>query len=554
MVLGGELLEALTWGRVFIYSILFLVVAFTLDFASQPRYPSQIPVLGYGKGWIAKFRNTFAYFTQHQSWIEESYEKYDKAGVAYILQANMSRAPNLVIPRTQIPWMMDQPDTILSSYAAHDHNLYSKYNFLGAFNLDSLRPGASSPLVHHHFSERLVHKYLPRHVSGLIPAIEDEVRFAVEHTLRTADSETWTSFNLWEMWLEIIQRVTSRIMVGEPVCRDPEFLVGIVAFTDATVRNSFLLNMIPKILHPIFGRLFAISNWIHWRRSHKRVLPVIQKRLRDIKRKEAGDEELANWTPDEDFITWAIRLAKQENNVFEQDPTNISKRLLPVAFAAIYTTVLTGQMWMLDMLSTSPEDDILGTLRAEIEAHRPPSGSWNKARLSSLVRMDSSIRESQRLSPFSSTLIERQVVAPEGLHSPKYGWTAPQGSFVTVNLYGLHHDGNLYENPMSYDPLRFSRQREAFERQLKGEKKTDEKEANRVRSLAMVTTSDEYLAFGHGRHACPGRFFVAYELKLIMSHILLNYDIRMIKEKPQPIWLGGGIIPALKASVEIRRR
>lgn len=413
----------------------------------------------------------------------------------------MSRAPNLFIPRKQIPWMMDQDDNILSSYAAHDNNLYSEYNFLSTFNFDFLHLFSGNQLAHHHFSERLVHKYLPRHVSGLIPEIEDEARLSIEDTLRDANPEAWKSFNLWKIWLEIIQRVTSRVLVGEPVCRDPDFLANIVAFTNSTVRNSFLLNMIPRIFHPIFGRLLAIPNWIYWRRANKLVLPVIQKRLHDIERKELGEKDLADWTPPDDFITWAIRLAKQENDVFEQGPVNISKRLLPVAFAAIYTTVLTGQMWMLDMLSTSPEDDILGILRAEIEKHRPPSGSWNKTRLASLIRMDSSIRESQRLSPFSSTLVERQVIAPEGLHSPEYGWALPQWSFVAVNLYGLHHDGNLYENPMSYDPLRFSRQREAFEQRSEAEKKADEKEGNRVRGLGMVTTSDEYLAFGHGRHA-----------------------------------------------------
>lgn len=69
------LLESLTWSRLFIYSILFFFVSFAIDFIGQPRYPKQIPVLGYGRGWIAKFRNTLAYFTQHQSWIEEAYEK-----------------------------------------------------------------------------------------------------------------------------------------------------------------------------------------------------------------------------------------------------------------------------------------------------------------------------------------------------------------------------------------------------------------------------------------------------------------------------------------------
>jgi cytochrome P450 len=35
------------------------------------------------------------------------------------------------------------------------------------------------------------------------------------------------------------------------------------------------------------------------------------------------------------------------------------------------------------------------------------------------------------------------------------------------------------------------------------------------------------MSFGFGRHACPGRFFAANEIKLILSRILLDYDIKM---------------------------
>lgn len=68
----------------------------------------------------------------------------------------------------------------------------------------------------------------------------------------------------------------------------------------------------------------------------------------------------------------------------------------------------------------------------------------------------------------------------------------------------------------------------------------------------MVTTSDIHLAFGHGRHACPGRFFVAHELKLIGAALLLDYDIKAIEERPKAQWMGATIIPPLDACIEIR--
>lgn len=40
----------------------------------------------------------------------------------------------------------------------------------------------------------------------------------------------------------------------------------------------------------------------------------------------------------------------------------------------------------------------------------------------------------------------------------------------------------------------------------------------------FVTTSPEHLSFGHGKHACPGRFFASNEIKVILCHMLLKYD------------------------------
>ncbi|KAF4974404.1 hypothetical protein FZEAL_8678 [Fusarium zealandicum] len=552
----ADLYDSLTFARLSIYGLLFLVISFIVDSAGQPRYPSQIPVLGHdARGWFANIRNSIAYFSQHQRGDgDANYQQYGKNGLPFIAPSPMSRPSDVILPRSQIAWMMDQPDRILSASQAHDKILYTEYNFLGS---DFAEP----------FANRVVHKYLARHLPSLIPAVEEEVNGAVEAAVEMlmkkaadskdgdkVDAEGYAKVNLWDLWLAIIPRVTNRLLIGDSACRDTVFLQSMVRFTDDVVRNSFLLHMFPRVLHPIVGRLVAIPNYLHWRTASYRVLPVIKQRLQDMKRKDAGDPELKDWTPPEDFITWDIRLAAAEGKLFELDPVVISKRLLPINFAAIHTTVLTGHSWMLDILTSSPSDHVLDTLRADILDHKPAQGHWTKLALASLLRIDSSIRESQRLSNFAANLVERQVVAPEGLHNPDFGWTLPRGSFVTVNLQGTHHDEEIYKGATSYNPWRYSEVREDWEAKTDEDKKTKEDEGRKARGLGMVTTSDAHLAFGHGRHACPGRFFVAHELKLIMAAFLLNYDIKMIDQRPKPQWLGATIIPPLGACIEIRRK
>lgn len=414
--------------------------------------------------------------------------QHGKNDEVFIAPAPICRPADVVLPRSQVNWMMDQPDRIVSTHHAHNSVLYLNYNFLG----DRL---AQEP-----WAEHVIHKSVTRNLPILVPDIQDEVERALADLLGT-DTENWKSVNLWELWLELVARVTNRLLVGEEVCRDKDFLSAVIAFTEDVVKNSFFLAALPKVLHPILGRLLTIPNWRHWRIADSKVGPIIRQRLHDMARQDAGDPEFKDWTAPETFITWAIRLAKAEGNDFELQPDTISKRLLPVEFAAIHTTVLTGQGWLIDLLTTKPEDGILDTLRDELRAHMPASGRWTKAALSSLVRVDSSIRESQRLSNFSATLVLREVIAPEGLHNPEQGWTLPQGTLLTWNLEGTHHDKDLYPNPRGYDPLRYSRVREAWDQKSEEERQADEKQGAKVRGLGMVTTSDQHMAFGHGRHA-----------------------------------------------------
>lgn len=57
----------------------------------------------------------------------------------------------------------------------------------------------------------------------------------------------------------------------------------------------------------------------------------------------------------------------------------------------------------------------------------------------------------------------------------------------------------------------------------------------------FVTTNEQNLAFGYGKHACPGRFFAANEIKMIVAKMVLDYDVKMpngIEERYAQIEVG----------------
>jgi len=52
----------------------------------------------------------------------------------------------------------------------------------------------------------------------------------------------------------------------------------------------------------------------------------------------------------------------------------------------------------------------------------------------------------------------------------------------------------------------------------------------------------------------PGRFFANSLLKILLAHVLLQYDIEPIKERPTNPWLNNTIGPPVGAKVRVRRR
>ena len=351
-----------------------------------------------------------------------------------------------------------------------------------------------------HFPVTSLHKHLARNLVGLLPGIQEDVHASIDETFGT-DTENWKTLNLWEAWLGIVPRVTNRVVVGKETCRNKAFTDSQVALADTIVRNSFILNVFPKILHPIVAPFVVAPNWRIWRKSYAIIRPLIEQRQQDMARKAAGDPAYDTWEPEECLITWMIRQAQADGCADQIDSALISRSLIPIEFAAIHTTVITGHSLLLDLLTADPELGILDVLRDEASRvfSGEKTGYWTKAGLSSLHRIDSAIRESMRLSHFATALTHRKVIAKDGITNAKEGWHVPYGSYLLVDLAGTHHDPEIYPEPNRYDPLRFSREREAFEARPQAEQ--DPKEALRIKRLGMSTTSDTYLPFSHGRHA-----------------------------------------------------
>lgn len=51
--------------------------------------------------------------------------------------------------------------------------------------------------------------------------------------------------------------------------------------------------------------------------------------------------------------------------------------------------------------------------------------------------------------------------------------------------------------------------------------------------ITEVYSHLESMAFGYGRHACPGRFFASAEIKAIMVYLPMNYDFKFPDDRTE---------------------
>ena len=81
------------------------------------------------------------------------------------------------------------------------------------------------------------------------------------------------------------------------------------------------------------------------------------------------------------------------------------------------------------------------------------------------------------------------------------GTFIPKGTLIGIANRSLQYEKNFYENPSVFQPFRFAEMYKDDNDETKGQ---------------LVSTSIEYLDFGHGRHAWYDAFCLsAFDLEIV---------------------------------------
>ncbi|KAJ6459072.1 cytochrome P450 [Mycena sanguinolenta] len=356
------------------------------------------------------------------------------------------------------------------------------------------------------YHNHTVQTTLTRNLARCFPEVKDEIVCAFDDVLSLKDEE-WKPFAVFPSTMRVVARTTNRLFVGLPLCRNQAYLNISIGYTVAVFKRCHILSLFPRWIRPIIGPLMSPKKEAD-RRTLEFLGPIISERL-------AKEEELGPDWPDKpnDLISWLMQDAAPADKTVPA----LAHRVLIVNMAAIHTSTMTLVNVLLD-LTTYPSH--IQSMREEVERVIMQEG-WTKAALNSMHLVDSFIRESQRLNGSSPVALTRKVVAKDGFKFSD-GTFIPFGSYLATSGRAVQHDPENYDRPEIFDGFRFARMREEIEQN------TD----HAVFKNHMISISPTHLAFGYGRHACPGRFFAATELKAMLAHILITYDVKSDEGRP----------------------
>jgi len=333
----------------------------------------------------------------------------------------------------------------------------------------------------------------------------------------------WTGVLGFDTVVNVVARMTSCVMVGFPMCQDPGFLDIAVNVAIDVVKARIVINLFPPFLKPYVARLVSPTP-----RNIERCKPylkgLIDERIRSI------DEGKSK--PQDCLMHALIDELTPEGYCVD----DLISALFVLVFAALHSTAMSFTHALFEV-AANPEYATL--LRNEAETvFQEARGVWTKDAIAQLRVTDSVLKEALRVYGANATSLFRKAMVDITFSD---GTFIPKGTLVLAAAHHVQFNKTSYPDPEVFNPIRFV------------EPETDEE--NGV-SQSMTTLRVDYLPFGMGKHACPGRFFAALQMKMLLAHLVMTYDIQFENGGPRPLetWRGSSVIPNRAAQLYLRTR
>jgi cytochrome P450 len=452
--------------------------------------------------------------------VNEGYKRYpDKPFVVHT--TNLTR---LVIPQRYATETRNWADTRLSHKIALLDRFMSRYT-----GMDEVRDGTTHRDV--------VKVQLTQNLRVLLPTMKEEAERHLHPALDAADGKGSAMVNGFELALNTISHITSRIIVDDPLSRNEEWLRTLVKYPGDAAALSMELRRQPPYLRPLLYKFLKSTQIV------KKDLAVVEALITPIinARRSSGnrDDHL-------DLVRW----------VTDIEPHATPKRLVGIilflVIAAIHTSTFSLTHALYDLCAMP---DLRKELREEAETVL--KDGWTNTALHRLQKMDSFLKESHRANslgvctscpPFTvstfyadcwlvnyNRLLLQDITLTDGVR-------LPAGVIVCTAGAARSKDPLLYANPSQFNALRYF---------------NEAKVSNDPSKLLFTSTSQGDSWFGYGWQACPGRWYAESQIKLILAILLTGYEFGFPdgqSERPSNFEADEKILPSTTQNITFQRR
>ena len=417
--------------------------------------------------WFAQIRAHLRDFSQGTNFVSQGYKRYSKVGRPFISPSFVTWQPEVVLPPSQVRWLVEQPESVLSIDRALKKDLEFDYTTPTAWSFT--RP----------FHVEAINKL---RLDNLVEDMSEEVQESIDREWGL-DTTKWKDVNIEDTMRNVLVQITARVFVGPPLCNNKTYLQSAHDFIAALSLRAILISLSPELLRPLAGWYFS--------RPLKRLnaacaahtVPLIEQAMSHRRTSDQATMPLPKT-----LLEQTARLALRSSDPKDSAPFSIASRLLALTFVAVHTSTHSLVNALVDVVSPPAGLHVFETLREEAEAvYTSCKGVWTKSAVAQLVKTDSALRESLRLSTFKAKGVERIVVAAQEVTLPD-GTFLPPGAKVGVPVLAMHRDEDFYTAAGTFVPFRFAEGVKAAEGDVSGH-------------VELINSSETFLAFGHGRHA-----------------------------------------------------
>ncbi|XP_044270354.1 cytochrome P450 4C1-like [Tribolium madens] len=288
--------------------------------------------------------------------------------------------------------------------------------------------------------------------------------------------------------LDIICETSMGVKIKAQQGNNTEYVEAVRSFLDIFIHRTF----------SVWKKIDALFRFSGMHKAYKQLLTILHQFTINIivtSREKKSQKKTENITPDDGIkrkvALLEMLLESEENKMLSNE--DIREEIDTFVFEG-HDTTTSGIAFAILSLAENPE--VQEKLYEEVVSVIDDIENITMQHLQEMKYLEMVLKEAQRLYP-SVPVIERRLEVDCNIG----GYDFPKDTFLSLFIYGMHHNEKYFPDPEKFDPYRY----------------LPENQAQRHNYA--------YVPFSAGPRNCIGQKFAMLEMKTIIAKIVKNFKV-----------------------------